>query len=105
MQILNEWGFDFPPVLRDKVDGFVPLDLYQDMVTVDVEHQVLHNNSALMMPRVDYYNMLLVKFSKDREFLQQTRLSKNVAGNVSRYNTLFSKSNNKECITGILISC
>ena len=79
---MKEWGFVFPEVIASRTVCYVYPDVTYDIVSEEVENQVLKNGSATLLPTVDFYHMLMIGFSRDKDFLLQTRISKQLAGNV-----------------------
>ena len=62
----------------------MPDDFAVDYVPPSAEDAVLSEGAAFLMGKTRYYNLKYVSGSKDRAFLLQTRISKDIAGEVSR---------------------
>ena len=62
----------------------MPDDIDVNYIPGKVEDEIINENAVFMMGKSLYYNLKLVQGSKDRRFLQQTRISKETAGQVKQ---------------------
>ena len=75
--------FQFSKELIQKLEIVIYPNLGRgDPVPKEVEKEILEGGAAFMLGKQGYYHVQQMKNSVDRRFLQRTRLSKNLAGNV-----------------------
>ena len=77
-------GFNFPEGMFDKIKIVPIVDIEFDVISEEVERDVLENNAAVMVGRPEFYHYQLLKGSKDNALLKQSRMSKDIVGGVKK---------------------